>query len=302
MPESRAIFGAELRRRRLAAGLSLAGLAAEAHYSKGHLSRVESGGKAPSAGLARRCDAVLRAGGDLVALLRGPGDEEEDGSQPRHADHWRLTLSADGGGEFVAASDIGPAVLARWKRNDRSEGLAWTLDSFDRMFRELRVLGQNSAPSAMVPLLIGHTHALRTHAAGAPPALRDRALLTAARYAEFTGWMCQEAGNDEVALWWTATAAEAAVVISGELARIPLRATRARARFGARLALAHAEADAIDEACEAADPVLAALRTVDSATVRNDIRDLNRALVRRHRNDRAREYLPRLSAALNERG
>ncbi|WP_433360078.1 helix-turn-helix domain-containing protein [Actinoplanes sp. CA-142083] len=408
-------FGAELRRRRLAAGRSLAGLAAEVHYSKSHLSRVESGAKPPSAGLARQCDTVLEARGALIALLASPGRDPE-GVIPRHADHWRLTMAPDGGGEFVAtAGDAGATVLTKWARNSRRADVAGTVESFDRMFRELRVLGQNAAPSAMVPLLIGHIHVLRAQALSAPARSRGRVLLTAARYAEYTGWMCQEAGDEHSALWWTGTAAEwaeaagdrdlgpyalvrqalvslyrgdavstveqaraaqqadcsarvrglaaqreaqglalagdhdgcrraldhaavlltasgdapetigswtvedpvalargwclydlgrpaaAAEVIRGELKRIPLRATRARARFGAWLALAYAEAGAVDEACAAADPVLATLPIVDSATVRNDVRDLSRVLTRRHRNSRAREFLPRLSAALNER-
>jgi ribosome-binding protein aMBF1 (putative translation factor) len=41
-------FGAELRRQRLAAGLSLGGLAERVHYSKSHLSKIERDRKAPS--------------------------------------------------------------------------------------------------------------------------------------------------------------------------------------------------------------------------------------------------------------
>jgi DNA-binding transcriptional regulator YiaG len=61
-------FGDELRRLRTAAGLSLTQLAEKAHYSKGHLSKIETGMRLPTAGLARHCDAVLAAGGVLVAL------------------------------------------------------------------------------------------------------------------------------------------------------------------------------------------------------------------------------------------
>jgi hypothetical protein len=32
---------------------------------------------------------------------------------------------------------------------------------------------------------------------------RNRMLVLAARFAEYTGWMAQEAGNDEAAMWWT---------------------------------------------------------------------------------------------------
>ncbi|MFI9380781.1 ATP-binding protein [Kutzneria sp. NPDC052558] len=61
-------FGGELRRLRLAAGLSLRGLAARVHYSKGYLSKVENGRARPNPDFARACEAVLDADGALVAL------------------------------------------------------------------------------------------------------------------------------------------------------------------------------------------------------------------------------------------
>jgi transcriptional regulator with XRE-family HTH domain len=49
------LFGTELRRLRVAAGLSLGDLADVVHYSKGYLSKIESGDKPPNTALARRC-------------------------------------------------------------------------------------------------------------------------------------------------------------------------------------------------------------------------------------------------------
>ncbi|MFF5448755.1 helix-turn-helix domain-containing protein [Streptomyces sp. NPDC012888] len=62
-------FGPALRRARTERGLSLAALARLVHYSKGYLSKIENGGKPPTPALARSCDAVLRAGGTLAALV-----------------------------------------------------------------------------------------------------------------------------------------------------------------------------------------------------------------------------------------
>lgn len=62
-------FGAALRRERLAAGMSLAGLAGEVHYSKGQLSKIETGRARGGPRLAYLCDVVLNAGGTLVAAL-----------------------------------------------------------------------------------------------------------------------------------------------------------------------------------------------------------------------------------------
>ncbi|MEU6726634.1 helix-turn-helix domain-containing protein [Nonomuraea wenchangensis] len=60
--------GAALRRLRAARGLSLKELSRLTHYSKGYLSKVETGEKALTVGVARRCDAVLETGGELTEL------------------------------------------------------------------------------------------------------------------------------------------------------------------------------------------------------------------------------------------
>ncbi|MFJ5219399.1 helix-turn-helix domain-containing protein [Streptomyces sp. NPDC088354] len=62
-------FGPALRELRLERGLSLAALARRTHYSKGYLSKIETGGKPVNADLARLCDEALDAGGELLALL-----------------------------------------------------------------------------------------------------------------------------------------------------------------------------------------------------------------------------------------
>ncbi|CAM5484675.1 hypothetical protein SFUMM280S_08777 [Streptomyces fumanus] len=68
MPETPNDFGSELRRRRMAARLSLQQLAQRVHYSKSQLSKVERGLKRPTPELARLCDTVLRADGALSRL------------------------------------------------------------------------------------------------------------------------------------------------------------------------------------------------------------------------------------------
>ncbi|MDX6758038.1 nSTAND1 domain-containing NTPase [Streptomyces amritsarensis] len=71
-------FPAQLRRLRLQRGLSLADLARETHYSKGYLSKIETGSKRVTADVARRCDDVLRAGGELLRMAREPEAPEGD--------------------------------------------------------------------------------------------------------------------------------------------------------------------------------------------------------------------------------
>ncbi|QWF83006.1 ATP-binding protein [Amycolatopsis sp. CA-230715] len=65
----RATFGAELRRHRVAAGLSLTWLAERTHYSKGYLSKVETGLATPNAALAALCETELGIPGALIGFL-----------------------------------------------------------------------------------------------------------------------------------------------------------------------------------------------------------------------------------------
>ena len=62
-------FGQELRRLRCAAGLSLRGLARQAHYDPGYLSKVENGIKQPTSDLATACDRAMGTGGLLTGLV-----------------------------------------------------------------------------------------------------------------------------------------------------------------------------------------------------------------------------------------
>lgn len=65
-------FPARLRRLRQERGLSLADLARQTHYSKGYLSKIETGAKRATVDVARRCDQILRAEGELLRLVRQP--------------------------------------------------------------------------------------------------------------------------------------------------------------------------------------------------------------------------------------
>jgi transcriptional regulator with XRE-family HTH domain len=61
------MFGEMLRRLRAERGITLGRFADLVHYNKGYLSRIENGQKAPSEELARRCDELLDARGELIA-------------------------------------------------------------------------------------------------------------------------------------------------------------------------------------------------------------------------------------------
>jgi transcriptional regulator with XRE-family HTH domain len=82
---------------------------------------------------------------------------------------------------------------------------------------------------------------------------------------------------------------EAAELLDEQLATVPPSARRARARFGIRRALAHAQSGEIDQACAAAREVLVEAAQVDSATIRLDLRELSRTLGRWHTNPAVRD-------------
>jgi len=216
-------FGTELRRLRQAAGMSLSGLACEVHYSKGYLSKIETGTKPANVSLARRCDAVLCADGRLAALVPTPDTtgayDMADGFGENGQVVWTMTLGPDGTSRFapIPRRDVlmrgtatmlglgaGPGSLAAATRNDT------TLQFFPLLFDQTRHLGQKVSPSVVLPSVITYTHTLRELAAAAPDRACTGLLLLAARYAEYAGWMSQESGQDEAALWWTTQAVEMA--------------------------------------------------------------------------------------------
>ncbi|WP_308284733.1 helix-turn-helix domain-containing protein [Streptomyces longispororuber] len=93
-------FGAELRRLRMAAGLTLAEFAAAVHYSKGQISKVETGRKRASAEFARLCDAALDAAldadGTLIGLVPSappPAHRPAEPGSPKTPDHAPSTWS-----------------------------------------------------------------------------------------------------------------------------------------------------------------------------------------------------------------
>lgn len=92
---------------------------------------------------------------------------------------------------------------------------------------------------------------------------------------------------------------EAAVILDEHVVRIPPTSRRARARFGARRALAHAQNGDADTACAVLRDVIADAAHVDSATVRVDLRQLARTLARWSANAAVREIQPKLMALLH---
>ncbi|MFI6579584.1 helix-turn-helix domain-containing protein [Embleya sp. NPDC050493] len=425
-------FGDELRRRRSEARLSLRSFAETINFSQSHISKVERGLKNPSPELAHVCDAALNAHGELSRLIapKLPAEPAPPDITSSWAVPWTLHLSPDGGNEFIALDDgpresslVKPAVMI-WKGPPVAYpggrcGLS--LPHFHHLLDEYRALGQLLGPAVVAQLVVAATNALRGIARSTRGADRDATLALAARFAEYTGWMTQEAGNDVASLWWTdqaATLAEAAGdtelavytlirraevalyrgdaysllelargaaarshsprirglaaqreaqghallrddracmaalersrelmaqalaagdaggepalgsvylarnaafvsgwclhdlgrdaaavrALEGGLDAIPPQALRARARCGARLAVALARSGELERACAIADMVTSSVTIVDSATVRADLHRLNHTLGRWPRDEVARLTVSRIAAAMRVGG
>lgn len=199
-------FGPELRRLRLEAGLTLTEFSVALSYDKGYLSKVERGERSASPELARRCDAFLGADGELQCLAVRLGTDSNTAEAPVAPSLWlvgRRAVLAAGAGVLI---DLGldPGGQASYAADP-------LLRAFLAQFDQLRKLGQSTAPQALLPLLDTRTRTVASLAADTSSATRAPALLLASRFAEFTGWMAQEAGDSGAALDWTGEAAELAL-------------------------------------------------------------------------------------------
>lgn len=224
MTEQWRSFGPELRRSRVAADISLTRLAGLLYYSKGYLSKVETGLKQPTPELAQRCDTLLGAGGALAALIpaRSSGSVAREAMTRRTtvgSEVWSMNVAPDGTSWFRLVDRrqvlvAGAASVLGFGFSDRDVSAAArrhvSLEGFRALFDQFRQLGQTASPAIVLPALIAQTQTMQGIAARSDSRTQGPALILAARYAEYAGWMCQEAGNNEVALWWTDRAVELA--------------------------------------------------------------------------------------------
>lgn len=202
-------FGAELRRFRMAAGLSLAQLAKDAHYSKGYLSRIENGDQSPSPTLARQCDAVLDTDGALAALLPTPAGTEPDPVDP--AREWMLD-----GTHLLCCANTGWSPTAH---DDQQHGLAAAardesiVDFFRGEFDQSVRQGELVSSHVILPTVTAQANTLWSLGRAAPPTTRPGLMTLAALNATYAGWLALETGDDIGALHWSRTAVKLAEMV-----------------------------------------------------------------------------------------
>jgi transcriptional regulator with XRE-family HTH domain len=217
-------FGAELRRRRMDADWSLGKFAKKIHYTKGYLSRVEHGHQLPSTELARLCDAALEANGELARLAPSNTTTSTVTDSGVDADDsvWVIELRRDGGNMFHplgrrAVLTLGAVSLAAGMYGVASPPRSGNaLRHYRQLFDLTRRIGQTSSPAIVLPMVIAQAHALRCLLPAAAPKERTELALLAARNAEYAGWMAQECGNIDAALWWTRKSVDIAAEVGDQ--------------------------------------------------------------------------------------
>ncbi|MPY59200.1 helix-turn-helix transcriptional regulator [Streptomyces spongiae] len=231
------VFGPELRRLRLAAGLTLTQLASFVHYSKGQLSKIETGRKRPTPEFARLCDVALDAGGALAALVpvdprrtRSSVPDEEGSMSPpdpyaHHVPEGHPDGSPSGAPSRRQMMAAGAASVLGLRPAEHAPlppvpSVPLEADSLTSAYRELlgqyRRIGQMSPPGTLLPALAEQTRALQALSARSDARTGRNLLALSARFAEFTGWMAQEAGDDTAALRWTDHAVDLATASGDE--------------------------------------------------------------------------------------
>lgn len=202
--DGRGEFGAEVRRARQRAGLSLADLAALVPCHRGYLHRVETGERWPSGVVARGLDVALGARGVLASLWAAHDGEERQAAVDARAvaasvrDSDALAALLDGGSRQVADAALGtadglgreylsapPAPMLARARAAR----ALVLDQAQRTHRPgahrdlVRAAGYLSGVLAYAALDLGHPQAAAAHSRAA--------------------WGCGETVGDDALRAWT---------------------------------------------------------------------------------------------------
>ncbi|WP_167521603.1 ATP-binding protein [Microbispora triticiradicis] len=179
-----ASFGVALRDLRRERGLSLASLSALTHYSKGYLSRIETGERPPTPLVARRCDEVLRAEGALAGLVP---------ARRRHQDGFRRPAQLPAAPRAFAGRAAALAELDDARRSHQmvvvsgpagvgktATALYWSHRAAPRfpdgcLFADLRGFDPTGAPAEPAEVLARFLRDLGCSPASIPAGLEPRA-------------------------------------------------------------------------------------------------------------------------------
>ncbi|WFE35860.1 helix-turn-helix transcriptional regulator [Micromonospora sp. WMMD975] len=170
-------FGAELRRLRTAAGLSLRQLAPLVLSSRGHLHDLETGRRQPTVDLAGRLDATLDTNGLLSSMLR-------PAPPPADPERW--------------------AYVTRHPRRIDAATLHALVDSLAAHRR----LEDNLGATSLLPTVRAQLDMVSTLVAETAGALRSQVVDVAAQWAQFGGWLYAASDRGRLAGRWYGVALE----------------------------------------------------------------------------------------------
>lgn len=231
----RRVFGLALRQLRTQSGLSLRALGQAGHYDYSRLSRVETGDHLIDTALVPAIDAAVGAGG-LLIMLRSLAPDEPANPGPRtlpgasfHVDAGdsvmlelrapdgrivRVSLSRREFTHLLAAGALRAVLPAGVADLDQAERVSRVLheprridpevlDYFrtlltqhftaDKMLGPRQLLGPVLAQITVLDELRRHTR----------PGTAEPTLRLLAQYAEFAGWLHQDAGDAHAAMYWS---------------------------------------------------------------------------------------------------
>ncbi|MFI1527273.1 multiprotein-bridging factor 1 family protein [Streptomyces griseus] len=157
-------FGVVLATLRARRGWSVREAARRANVSEGQICNLESGLRNPSPAVAAACDEAFGADGELAELAgSGRRDTRDDD-----------------------IAESGPVIAG-----------------YERILGELKDIGRSTGPRFVTASIRSIIRILTDTGRRAVGEQRAEIWLLASKFAEYTGWMAQEAGNSAEALRWT---------------------------------------------------------------------------------------------------
>lgn len=241
-PVARLMFGAALRTHRRQAGMSLRELGRAVHYDHSRLSRAENGEHLPALGYVRSIDAALGTG-DLLATLHqlaeqpGPAQPDlemgvvaggQDDPQPATVElHlpdgrvMRVSISRRQLGELLAAGGALAMVRKGLFNPDETNRLHRALDRprdvdarvagyFARLLEEHYTADKMLGPADLLSAAHAELGTVDRLRRDAKPDVRRLLTSVQCQYAEFLGWLYQDAGDANTAMYYSDRATELA--------------------------------------------------------------------------------------------
>ena len=186
--------GALLRELRDAKGLSLTKLALAANYNKGYLSKIENGVRLLPAHVARELDLILETDGQLFRAVNPPKPAQEP-APDTDDEPWSLVFDPSGQVQLGSSAFAGVRIAPN----------SWVVDElllsrFENRFEQFRAEGHVASPAFVIPQLLTTISQIKgiLRETESPELVR-----LAYRFAEYAGWMFQEAGRIDLAHAWT---------------------------------------------------------------------------------------------------